>query len=76
MKIAKEIPVVRLLDYDALIRERQESRDRDQALLSSGQIDPLELQARNSLVRPCGDVQILTLPAYCLDDDAPDAGEF
>jgi len=76
MRTAKETPVVRLLDYDALVRERQESRDRDQALLSSGQIDPLELQARNSLVRPRGDVQILTLPAYYLDDDASDAGEF
>jgi len=67
---------IRVLDYEALVRDRQKSRDEDERLLASGQISPLELQARNSLVRPRGDVKILTLPAYYLDDDAPDAGEF
>ena len=68
--------VVRKLDYQALVRDRQESRDRDETLLRSGQVDPLELQARNSLLFPHGEVEIVSLAAYCLEDDAPDAGEF
>ncbi|HTR26219.1 MAG TPA: hypothetical protein VMI10_19760 [Terriglobales bacterium] len=67
---------IRVLDYQALVRDRQRSRDEDERLLASGQISPLELQARNSLFYPRGEIEIVSLPAYCLDDDAIDAGEF
>jgi len=67
---------IRVLDYQALVRDRQRSRDEDEQLLATGQIDPLELQARNSLVSPRGEIEIISLPAYYFDDDVNDAGEF
>ena len=55
------------LDYQAMVADRQRSRENDEALLKGGALSQSELQSRNSMI-PAGAVaRILSLPTYCVE---------